>query len=143
MKAWELLRFVFGLLWRQILQSVLIILSISMLTYRNLVSITLCIVLWVCLFKLWREVEESNKPVLKEWFWMITRSVVFTLVLLLLFLWLGGYGIIGLVVTLLVLAVWRIWSNWKLFDAVTTWGAERIKGEHKENFDIEKVVGEK
>lgn len=137
---YSIVSFVWRLLWRQILQTVLIIITISSLVYVNVVSITLSVLVWTLYFKLLREVEEGEKPMLVYWLRTILFTSGITVGLLLLFVWLGGFGIIGLILILISLAAWRIISNWKLYDAVTTWGAERIKGEHTEVFDIEKAI---
>lgn len=103
-------------------------------------SVTLSVLVWTLYFKLLREVEEGEKPLLLSWLRTIFFTSIVTVGLLLLFVWVGGFGILGLILILVGLAVWRIASNWRLYDAVTTWGAERITGKHDEVFDIEKAI---
>jgi len=114
--------------------------TISILFYVNIISITLSVLVWTLYFKLLSEIEEDEKPTPVSWLKTILFTSSVTVGLLLLFVWLGGFGIIGLVLIILGLAAWRIKSNWRLYDAVTTWGAERIKGEHTEVFDVEKAI---
>jgi hypothetical protein len=56
----------------------------------------------------------------------------------------GFFGIVGIaiasVVVLLSMLVFILYNNWKLYDAVTTWGAERVRGKHKREFDLKEAM---
>lgn len=142
MNVWDLLKFVFGLLWKQMLQMLLITLTLLYfaLTYINLLVIVLVILFWNLTFKLWREIEYREVPSLKGWFKSIVLNITITIFFYYFILFLGGYGLLGLSIILLAFAVLRIWQNWKLYDAVTTWGAERITGRSDKSFNIEEVL---
>ena len=138
-----ILLFVFRLLWRQILQTLLIIITLSsLITNLNIVTINLTILTWVLSFKLVKEASDNDKPILYDWIKTIILSVVVTSFFVLLFIFFGGYGLLGLIIVMFLMATHVIYNNWRLFDKATTWGAERVKGLHNENFNFEEALKE-
>lgn len=139
----DLLKFVGLLLWRQVLQTILVTLTFGYLILSggfNIITVVLSVLVWRLVFKLWKEIDDGEKPVFYSWLGVILFTSGITLLLYLLFYFIGGYGFVGLLIFLLGMAGVRIWQNWKLYDAVTTWGAKRIKGEVVESFNIEEVL---
>jgi hypothetical protein len=53
----------------------------------------------------------------------------------------GVVGVFAVSILLLVFFVaWALYQNWKVYDAVTSWGAKRIKGKTKDDFDLAEVL---
>lgn len=132
-----LVKFVLNHVWMPLLQG-LIAITLLLYIYRSWLTIVLTMLVVNLVFKLFKEVPEP-----KEWLRSIIITVVVVSVFYWLVYWLGAYGLVGSIVILFLFAGWRIYEGWFLFDAITTWGAERLKGKHKKNFDIEKVKGGK
>ena len=139
MKITELLIFVWELVKYSVLRTILIILTIIFLPSISIFTIMLSTLVWIYLFDLWK-----GAPTPKSWVkkFLYTFSVFLVLaVAYYLFGFLGLFGAAaGTIIILLSFASFAIWQNWKVFDAVTSWGAERVKGKHKKSFDIKKVI---
>jgi uncharacterized membrane protein len=71
-------------------------------------------------------------------------TIVFMSVLYLLYKVVGLWGtlstfLLGILI-LLFFAGMSIYQNWNVYDAVTTWGAKRIKGQTKKEFDLKEAM---
>jgi hypothetical protein len=128
----KLLWFMFRLLWRPALQTILILGSIIYLPI-NIVGIFLSILIWTFLFKIFKEMPRAA-----DWFKQFLITSLFFTVVMLLYYFLGSLGIVLFVLIPVLFAAYSIFSQWSLFDEVTTWGAKRIKGS-KDDFDWTKV----
>jgi predicted RND superfamily exporter protein len=86
----------------------------------------------------------SEVPKISRWLKIAGYSVTFFTVIVAIYFFFGLFGVIGLsiaAITILAIMLGMIlYNNWKLFDRVTTWGAERIKGKHKEDFKLEEAL---
>lgn len=130
----------FGVLWSMWKYEILFYLGLMLLVlfypYRFLVELILLVCVSMLLFKLWKDHRNFKKPVFKEWAWMVFNTSIVLVVLWYLQKWLGNYGVLGLIVLVLGLALWRVWRGRKLFNAFTTWSADRLKGRTKEEFEF-------
>lgn len=133
---------VFRLVWRQVLLTILTLVTIMLLPNKTVVSIGLAVLTWQYLLLLF-----STKPKPKQWVFTLLFTAAFFLAFGLLSWALGFAGAVGVllapIVIILLLVVWKLWENWALYDAVTTWGAERLRGKHKREFDLDGVVKRK
>lgn len=134
----SLMRDVFSLVWKQIVQAALIIITYGALPSRNLITLVLTILIYTYVFNL---LFSEGHPSLKKWLVVYpSLTLAITSGFYLLYSWAGAFGILGLTLVLCAIAALRIYQSWALFDAVTSWGADRLKDKHKEAFDIQKVV---
>jgi hypothetical protein len=128
----KLLKEVFFIVWKAVVQLVLIILTIALIPNKNLVSIWLCLLVWILIFKL---VQKELEP--KDW--LITFAFTIGMTAL---IYLVGFvkGIIGLMLFYAVITGIQLYNNWKLYSAVTLWGAKKVKGIPVEDFNLAKVM---
>ena len=104
--------------------------------YYYLVELVVIILLPLLLFKLWKDHRNFKAPVLSEWWRLIWSTSLVVIILWYLQVWLGGLGVLGLIVLVVGLALWRVWKGRKLYNAFTRWGADRLKGKNKKDFDF-------
>lgn len=138
MNTFDLLKFVGLMVWKPLLQGLLVIFTLRYLVVINFASIILSVMVWYLIFRLLSESWNGDVPVVKEWLFGSLKAFGVVLFFMFLFFIFGGLGVLGFLIILFGLAGFQIYRNWSLFDAVTTWGAERVTGKHKEVFDLEK-----
>lgn len=127
---------IIGFFWKSILQSFLIFLSLLFLPNKNFISVVLCVLVWVLIFELF---TSPVSPELRRWFSLILRTSLWVAIPLLIYSWLGAYGLLGAILIILILVGYIIFSNWKLYDYTTSWGAKKLFKGSKEEFDLGKV----
>lgn len=139
MSSSELLFGVWNLVKMQILKSTLIIITLALLPVRNLWTIYLSVLIWVFIFY----TGSGNLDFRK---WVKTAGTIFLFFTIMYWSYklFGLFGAVGLAiggtVILLGMAGYMIVKNWKLYDAATTWGAERVRGVHKREFNLEEAM---
>lgn len=132
----ELSLIVLDLLWKPLLQTCLVLFILASI-YISWASFVLTMLVVNLSFKLFDDVPNP-----KVWLSSIGVTVFVTSVLFWFFKWFSGYGLLGVVFGLLVLVGYKIYQGWSMFDMVTTWGAERIRGKHSKGFDFDKLKEE-
>ena len=132
--VWKLTR------WK-ILQTVLTIITILYLPTKSLLTIWLTVCTYAYLFHLF-----SGKPKISRWLQIGLGSFIVFYGIAAIYYFFGLWGTIGTitaaVLIMIAYAVYVIASNWKIYNSVTTWGAERIRGKHKKEYNLEEVLDE-
>jgi len=131
----EMLKDVYYVVRIGLMQAIGVIIIFWLIPNKNLLTLILTILSFAYIGKI------ANKD-FKIKGWIITTLITIVLVCLFFFSyqWLGQYGIMGSIIIILTLVAFRIGSNWKLYNSVTTWGAERINGKHNEPFNLKEVM---
>ena len=135
----SLIRDVWDLVWLNVVRSFAIILGIILVPKSFLNILAIIIFINTVLDILFTD-ELNIKKLLKKH--LIT--IVFMSVLYLLYKVVGLWGtlstfLLGILI-LLFFAGMSIYQNWNVYDAVTTWGAKRIKGQTKKEFDLKEAM---
>jgi hypothetical protein len=139
MKGTNIIGQVWPLLWLPLTRAILIIVSLVFVP-RNLFSIIFTIIFINTVIDVLTDKELTLKKTLKRWLFTIIFFSTMGLVYYIGGLWgVIGLGIAGISVTILILA-YTLHANWAVYDAVTTWGAKRIKGKTKKDFDLNEVM---
>ena len=128
----DLLIYFGKLITPKLIQLVLIIFTFNILINQNPNTLILTILIWIFLFKL---ADKSETPQAKDW--LIKTPLQIALPIFILYYayqWLGGFGLIGLIIILLGWAAYLIISQWKIYNAVTLWGARVVRSKEKRNF---------
>ena len=121
----------------QLIRLVLVFVTFSLLVAQNILTLILSWLVWTYLYKLWQasQVGLVARPKVLDWLvWTPLNISLPLFIIWLAFYLLGGYGIIGVIIILLLLAGFAIWQNWKLYDAVTLWGARVFKKGERRSF---------
>ena len=130
---------VWGLVWVRVLQSIIII-GCLVLFVRSFWAAVVTILLINTVFDLLEYEEASLKRLLKKH--LITLAILGGLAIL--YSLVGFWGAMALtsfaIALLFIMAGVLIWQNWKIYDSVTSWGAKRIKGETKEEFNLKEAL---
>lgn len=135
MSSLKIAKFVWFFIWKPVLQTILILITLFSIPFVNVFSSILCVLVWVLVFKLFSGVD----PDWSVWWKSIWQVSLFVGGLYYLVAWLGGFGLLGVVLILLLLSGWRLYSNWRLFDYTTSWGAKRLFKGSSEEFDAEEA----
>ena len=126
------------MIWKPVLQGLLTILTL-IYVHKSFITILLSILVWQYIFSIFTE-----PPKIKAWSFVLFWTALFIGGLNLIALGLGWFGAVGAllapIIILLAIAGWKIKQNWKVYDAVTTWCAERIKGKHKKDFNLAEAM---
>jgi hypothetical protein len=120
------------LVWKSVLQTALILVTLFVIPKINIFSLISSILIWIYLFDL-----VFGEPSIKGWGYKALWTISFVSIFYFASLYLGKFGMIGAVLLLFFLAGWKIYVGWELFNKVTTWGAERVMDKHKEEFKID------
>ena len=132
--VWDLVK------WK-LLQSLLIIITFAAIPAKSFFTLTITVLVYSYLFDLF-----SSKPKIGRWTKRLVLTFGFFLALAAIYRFFGIWGIAGtitasIVITLAWLA-YILYSNWKVYDSVTTWGAQRITGKTKADYKLDEVLDE-
>jgi predicted membrane protein len=121
----------------QIIMIIVIYFCLATIPNKNLVSINLCVIIPIMLYKIY------NKNLnIKDWTKTILITIAFTTAFIILYRFLGTFGMIGIILTLIILISWRIIKGWKLYNYTTKWGSDYLRGKSYD-FDIKQLEPEK
>jgi len=134
----DLIKTIAYMIWKPALQSIIVIVLLLSIE-RNYITILLTIISVNLYFKLTDSLIYKEKPIIKEWFNSIFWTIIIVSAIYFVVFLLGAYGLIGSILIVLIIAGYKIYLGWDAFDKVTTWGAERLKGKHNKNFNLEEV----
>jgi hypothetical protein len=135
----SLVKDVWDLVWLNVVRSVAIITGILLVpkTFLNVLSIIIFINTVI-------DILFINELDIKVWFKKQITTIVLMTTLYGLYKLAGVVGTIALallsIVILLFFAGMSIYQNWNIYDAVTTWGAKRILGKTKKEFNLKRVM---
>jgi hypothetical protein len=120
-------------------KTLLIVFTFLSLPNKNFFTLALTVLVYSYGFDLF-----TRKPKFSRWLknFATTSSVFLVMAAIYFFFGLFGLGstILAGLVVLVLWVVYLLWVQWDTYDAVTSWGADRITGKTKENFDLEKVI---
>jgi hypothetical protein len=131
---------IFKYIWPQITYISVIIIIILVLPVKTIFTITLAIVAISLWYKLLNEVHTLKKPSPLDWLKTTLKTALTSFILLVLYKGAGFLGYAALLALIIIIVAWKIKQGWKIYDAVTKWGADRIRGRTNEEFDFEKVI---
>jgi len=122
-----------------ILRTVLILIALLITPSINLPKLLFIIIFWNTIIDIL-----VYEPDLKRWIKSTSFTAAFVFIIWAAYQLAGFYGVVGLtLIGFLVMGFFvaaTLYSNWKLYNAVTTWGAMRIKGRTKEPFKLNEVI---
>lgn len=124
------------LVWKPLALSIVAIIGIALIPNKNLLTINLFMLSFVLTTEL---LNKNRKPDPKRWLMLSGKTMLAVSGFLILWSWLGVFGLFGIILGILLLAAFRIWQGWELFDAATSWGARRLKGSN-EDLDLTRVA---
>lgn len=136
----EMFKLVWELVQVNLLRTVLILFGMWLLHVKVFGMVLFVVVFVNVLIDILFKDDLSLKSLFKS------QSIVVCVMLLIYFLYklMGLWGVIASatfgVLILFIFAGFSIYQNWKVFDAVTTWGAKRIRGKTKKDFDLKEVL---
>lgn len=140
MNLLKLLKVLMLLTWKNALQSLLIIIGLTLLPYKNIGSVISLVLVIGLSFKLIESIIDGSKSLsVKEWIRFILTVTLIVGLPYLVFLYFGGLGLISILIIPLGWLVYILYSNWKLYDYTTSWGAKRLFKDSVEEFDLTKV----
>jgi hypothetical protein len=130
---------VWDLVWLNVVRSFAIILGIILVPKSFLNILAIIIFINTVIDILFTDELDIKKLLKKHLITIVFMSVLY-----------GLYKVVGLwgtlstfllgILILLFFAGMSIYQNWNVYDAVTTWGAKRIKGQTKKEFDLKEAM---
>jgi hypothetical protein len=133
------LKIAFKYLKKPIIIFLVTIIGLLMLPNKNLISITL----YIILVALINDFTNYKRPNIKRWIRITSKTITYLVIIYLILTLLGGWGIISLIMIVLLLAAWRIKTNWTLYKYTVNWMGDRIWRGSKEDFNLEKLREQK
>ena len=135
----SLIKDVWDLVWLNVVRSFAIILGIILVPKSFLNILAIIIFINTVIDILFTDELDIKKLLKKHLITIVFMSVLY-----------GLYKVVGLwgtlstfllgILILLFFAGMSIYQNWNVYDAVTTWGAKRIKGQTKKEFDLKEAM---